>query len=186
MIIAEFILGLLVCLPFTHPPLKTYLLFFIFPTIASIVIDRLLDSRSWQTACRYCWLAFYISLLAGYHVLETLTISAVNFIPFNTLHFYYEALLNGMIPLDVVLVSLSISMAQYLPLTIFLWFFGRWSGSWKANLLLTISCAATIEAIQWILNRGICDIDDVILTAISSTILLLILYHMSQNFQKRN
>ncbi len=175
LIFCECILGILVCLPITHPPIETFLLFFIFPTIAAVLIGWALKDDRWKRVCRYSWLIFYFSLLAGYHLLDTDASYGMNLIPFHTISLYYEAAVNQILPFKIIVTVIAFSIIQYLPLTVYVWFFGKWNKRWEVSFLVTICVSIVIEILQWWTKRGICDVDDIFLAMVGSLILVLFL-----------
>lgn len=180
LILVEIVLGTLVCLPITHPPLRTFLEFFTIPSAVTIAYCYFARDEKRRVICRYAWLIFYFTLMIGYHLLDSLLSRGWNFIPFMTIRFYLRAISNGAIPGYIVLENLLFGMVQFLPLCIFVWFFGKWRYNWKANLLIVLVCAAVFEILQWLTGRGVADVDDILMAAVGCGVVLTVFHHIQK------
>lgn len=86
-----------------------------------------------------------------------------NFVPFKTIIYYIQSIIDGSINLDIPLINLSANLLMFLPAGIYLPYFVKRIKSIWGCLLTILIVLILIELIQFLTRRGSFDIDDLIL-----------------------
>ncbi|UOQ49387.1 VanZ family protein [Gracilibacillus caseinilyticus] len=95
---------------------------------------------------------------------------ASNFVPFQTIQMYVDALLNGSMSINIPIINLGGNILMFVPLGIAIPFYSRKLaklGRFSCAILLTLF---VIESMQLISRRGSFDIDDFILNYLGGLI----------------
>ena len=95
----------------------------------------------------------------------------VNLRPFDTLNKYLRGFRNGYVSLWRLSLNLLGNLLLLSPLSLFLPLLFRHERKWYVFLPTILLCSCGVEALQYLLMAGSCDVDDVILNVIGATIL---------------
>ena len=93
-----------------------------------------------------------------------------NFIPFETVLLYIRAIMHNYIGMEIPLSNLIGNMLLFMPMAVFLpCLFRPMRRFWQFLLVMAFVLAA-VEGLQFLLSCGSCDVDDVLLNLIGTTL----------------
>ncbi len=96
--------------------------------------------------------------------------SSSNFVPFQTINTYINAIFNGNINLDIAINNLVGNLILFLPMGIYLPYFFRRIKKASTFSIVMIILLIVIEVVQVVTRRGSFDIDDFILNMLGALI----------------
>ncbi|WP_163582564.1 VanZ family protein [Gracilibacillus saliphilus] len=97
-----------------------------------------------------------------------------NFIPFNTIYFYVQAMFNETINTNIVVRNIIGNIIAFMPMGVFLPIFIKRSNSVTRFTISMIVLILCIETIQALTRRGSFDIDDLILNVFGALLVFTI------------
>ncbi|WP_208586872.1 VanZ family protein [Gracilibacillus suaedae] len=96
--------------------------------------------------------------------------STSNFIPFNTINFYIQAMLNETLNINIVIRNIIGNIIAFMPMGVFLPLFIRKLNSVTRFTFFMIVLILCIETTQALTRRGSFDIDDLILNVFGALV----------------
>jgi len=133
---------------------------------------------------------FYLAALAGALIVSRLDLARfdeaaayyrahldlmTNFIPFETVLLYIRAIEHNYIGMEIPLSNLVGNMLLFMPMAVFLPCLFRPMRKFWLFLLVMAFVLAAIEGLQFLLSCGSCDVDDVFLNLIGTTLVYAVL-----------
>ncbi|WP_018931199.1 VanZ family protein [Gracilibacillus lacisalsi] len=97
-----------------------------------------------------------------------------NFIPFNTIYFYVQAMFNETLNINIILRNIIGNIIAFMPMGVFLPIFIRKLNSVTRFTISMIVLILCIETIQAFTRRGSFDIDDLILNVFGALLVFTI------------
>lgn len=136
-------------------------------------------------AAMFVLFGFYLAALAGALIVSRLDLARLseatahyrahldlmtNFIPFETVLLYIRAIKHNYIGMEIPLSNLVGNMLLFMPMAVFLPCLFRTMRKFWLFLLVMALVLAAIEGLQFLLSCGSCDVDDVLLNLIGTTL----------------
>ncbi len=127
--------------------------------------------KSWQKLLFVLYCVLMLWLLFGQRM-DNDSLRELQLQPFRTLRLFWQALTTSQYPAMRwhALVNLLGNVAMFVPLGLLVpWIWQRWRKFWRHILLMTAVIVA-VELSQFALGLGSCDIDDLILNLVGTTL----------------
>ena len=127
--------------------------------------------KQWKFLILGIYILGMLWLLFGQRM-QTGSVRGMQLQPFYTLRLFWNALCNGRDggTRQHALINLVGNVAMFVPLGFLLpWIWTRWRTLWK-HILLVAGLITAVEILQWLTGLGWCDVDDLILNLLGTSI----------------